>query len=55
MVNAYKRMGHGAKVTSCYAARMFLLAAAMYIDDTDLIHWADSPHANDEEFIAQVQ
>jgi len=55
MVNAYKRMGHGAKLTSCYAARMFLIAAAMYVDDTDLIHWADSPHTDDDEFIAQVQ
>ncbi len=38
IIYAYKRMGSGAKLTSCYAEQMFLLAAAMYVDDTDLFH-----------------
>ena len=48
-------MGNGARLTSCYAARIFLLAAAMYVDDTDLLHWGSSPTADDDELIAQVQ
>ena len=55
IINAYKRMGNGAKLTSCYAARIFLLAAAMYVDDTDLLHWGSSPTVDDDELIAQVQ
>ena len=33
----------------------FLLAAAMYVDDTDLLHWGDSPITKDEDMIHQVQ
>ena len=55
VVNAYRRMGHGAKLTLSYTARLFLLAAIMYVDDTDLLHWADNPYVSDEEFILQCQ
>ena len=55
IVNAYRRMGHGPKLTSAYMSRLFLLAAIMYVDDTDLLHWADSPTTSDAELIAQVQ
>ncbi len=41
IINAYRRMGHGAWLTSSKASHLFLLAAAMYVDHTDLIHWAD--------------
>ena len=34
-------------LTSCYAARLFLLAAAMYVDGTDLFHWGNSPITRD--------
>jgi len=55
IVNAYKRLGHGAKLTSSYMARLFLLAAVMYVDDTDLLHLASSPETTDEELISQAQ
>jgi len=55
VVNAYKRMGHGAELTSAYTARLFLLAAVMYVDDTDLLHWAPSPETTDEDLIEHVQ
>ncbi len=48
-------MGHGEKLTSSYMCRTFLLAAAMYVDDTDLIHWGDSAHMEDEALIEKVQ
>lgn len=47
VVNAYRRMGNGAKLTSSYTARMFCLAAVMYVDDTDLLHWAPSASTSD--------
>ena len=40
IVNAYKRMGHGMKLTSADKARLFLLVAVMYVYDTDLLHRA---------------
>ena len=39
IVCAYRRMGHGARLTSVMSVRMFLLAAIMHVDDTDLLHW----------------
>eukprot|EP00956_Cyclotella_meneghiniana_P036851 scaffold131293_cov46-Cyclotella_meneghiniana.AAC.1 len=38
--NAYKRLGHGMEAKSSLAGRIFLLAAIIYVDDTDLLHWA---------------
>ena len=48
-------MGHGAKLTSAYTSRMFILAAVMYVDDTDLLHWAPSPTTSSGELVQQVQ
>ncbi len=48
-------MGHGAKLTSTLTATRFILAAIMFVDDTDLLHWAPLPTTSDEELIEQVQ
>ena len=50
IVNAYKGMGYGTKLTSAYMAGLFLLAV-MYVDDADLLHRAESPTAYDKELI----
>ena len=55
IVNAYKRMGHGAKLMSAYTARLFLLAAVMYVDDIDLLQREKSLTAYNKELIEQVQ
>ena len=55
IVNAYKRLGHGVKLTSAYMARVFLLAAVMYVDNIDLLHVVSSATASDSELIKQVQ
>ena len=55
LINAYKRMGNGAKLTSSYTARMFVLAAVMYVDDTDLTHLAPSQLTSDADLFKQVQ
>ena len=47
IVRAYRRMGHGARLTSVMSVRMFLLAAIMYVDDTDLLHWAPTLTTSD--------
>ena len=39
---------------SPYLIRAFLFAAVMYVDDTDLLHWVESPKDKDEELIESV-
>ncbi len=48
-------MGHRAKLISNKATRLFVLVAAIYVDDTDLIHWADSCHTEDDKLVDMVQ
>ena len=55
IVNVYQRMGHGAKLTSGYTCCMFILAAVMYVDDTDLLHWVPSPTTSSTELVEQAQ
>ena len=38
VVNTYKRSGRGAKITPTRTARLVLLAAIMYVNDTGLLH-----------------
>jgi len=55
IVNAYRRMGHGARIRSSYLSWLFILAAVMYVDDTDLLHWPSSPYNYPEELVAHIQ
>ena len=50
-IGAYKRDGGGAKITSSYLARAFLLAAVIYVNNTALLYWAKPPEVKDEELI----
>ena len=47
IVNAYLRQGHGARTTTSLTNRLVVLAAVLYVDDTDNIHMTprvtDSP------------
>ncbi len=36
-------------------ARLFVLAAVMYVNNTDMLHWPPSPHTSPEELIEHVQ
>ncbi len=40
IVNAYLRDGFGSRIYSSYYKQLLLLAAVVYVDNTDLIHWA---------------
>ena len=55
VVNAYKRMGHGARLTSAYMARLFVLASVLYVDDGDWFHLGSDATMTDEELVAEVQ
>jgi len=45
MINAYKRLGHGCRFTSCITGTLFFFAAIVYVDDTDLLIHAKTPQA----------
>jgi hypothetical protein len=53
--NVYCCMGHGANIRSSYLACLFILAAVMYIDDTDLLNWPSSSSADPYKLVAHVQ
>ena len=54
-IGAYKGDGEGSKIMSPYLVRVFLLAAVMYVDDMDLLHWDESAGGKNEELIKSVQ
>jgi hypothetical protein len=49
IVNAYLCDEFGAQIYSSYYKHLLLLAAIMYVDDTDLIHWARKPSCTPEK------
>jgi hypothetical protein len=55
IVNTYRQMGHGACICSSYSARLFVIAAVMYVDDEDILHWPPSTHTSPEDLIEYVQ
>jgi hypothetical protein len=56
IINAYCRMGHGAKISLSYARRLFHLIVVMYVDDTNLLHCLPACSITEpEELIAHVQ
>jgi hypothetical protein len=52
VVNAYLHDGFGARIYSSYYKLLLLLAATMYINDTDLIHWCCQSSCNQSKLIA---
>ncbi len=54
-VNTYLHDGYGAQIYLSYYKRLLLLAAIMYVDDTNLIHWSRTPICNPKELIAAAQ
>jgi hypothetical protein len=55
IVNANLRDSFGAGIYSSYYKQLLLLAAMMYVNDTDLIHWYEQPSCNPSELIATAQ
>ena len=54
-VNAYRRQGHGGKLTSTYMARVFILAAVMFVNDTYLLHRPPMAETSDTDMISHTQ
>ncbi len=55
IINSYCRMGQRTKIHSYYFGRLFYLSAVMYVDDTDLLNWPESPATDPKELIERVQ
>jgi hypothetical protein len=53
--NAYKRLGHGMNAKFLLADRICLLAAIIYVDDRDLLHWAKFYGVSDDAFMDEIQ
>jgi hypothetical protein len=53
--NAYKRLGHGINAKFSLADRIFILAAIIYVDDTDLLHWAKFYGLSNKSFMDDIQ
>jgi hypothetical protein len=54
-INAYKTLGHGMQVPFSRSQRLLYLAAIIYVDDTDLLHWGKFYGIEDTEFLTDVQ
>ena len=54
MINAYKSLGNGVDLHSAWSGMVFVLAAVIFVDDSDLLHMADSL-STDEEFSCKIQ
>jgi hypothetical protein len=55
IVNAYRQMGQGTRVVSSFSQRLFHLAAVIYVDDTNLLHWPSSPCIDPDKLVEHVQ
>ncbi len=55
IVKAYLCDGYGAQIYLSYYKQLLLLAAVMYVDDTDLIHWSRTLGCTPKELIAAAQ
>jgi hypothetical protein len=55
VVNSYKTLGHGMKAKLSRSQRIVLLAAIIYVVDTDLLHWGEFHGINDKTFLSKIQ
>jgi hypothetical protein len=55
IVNTYLCEGFGTKIYSSYFRQLLLLVVVMYVDDTDMIHWARNLSCSPGKLIAAAQ
>jgi hypothetical protein len=55
IVNAYLRKGHGTRQVTSYSQCALILAAVIYVDDTNLPHMTMEVNATAEELIEHLQ
>jgi hypothetical protein len=54
-INAYKTLGHGMQAPFSRSDHILYLAAIIYMDDTDLLHWGKFYGIEDTAFLTDVQ
>jgi hypothetical protein len=52
IINVYRPQSHGANVTLAFVGQLFSLAAVMYVNDTDVLHWPPSAYTNEDELVS---
>jgi hypothetical protein len=55
IVSAYKEKGYGGTFVSAWSGIFLLLAALLYVDDTDLLHSPPSRNTTEAAFVTRVQ
>lgn len=55
ILSAYKSRGHGALFASAWSGMVLLVAALLYVDDTDLLHMSRDERASESDFVVAVQ
>jgi hypothetical protein len=55
IINAYKGLGHASEFSGAWSGILFLLAAIIYVDDTDLLIIAERRDMSLDDFFAQTQ
>ena len=55
MIGSYKKLGHGYSYTSATPGVVFLFAAILYVDNTDLLLRVENIIDSDEEFVKLIQ
>jgi len=53
MINVYRRLGHGTEFVCAWSRDALMLAAVLYVDNSDLLHMAKG-FPSDAEFLAVV-
>ena len=55
MIGSYKKLGNGCSYTSAISGFVFLFAAILYVDDTELLLSVKNIMDSDEEFVKLIQ
>ena len=54
MIGSYKKLGHGCSYTSAISGDVFLFAAILYVDNTELLLRVKNITDSDEEFVKLI-
>lgn len=55
LIMAYVHAGYGAEFECVFSGVCFTIATILYVDDTDLLHWAKSSGMSEDQFFVQFQ
>lgn len=55
IITAYKTSGHGAVFEAAWSGLVLVIAALLYVDDTDLLHMSKNLLTTDKDFVCSVK